>query len=213
MKMLKAPRALGFYVVLLAWAAALLGGGTTALGQTSVPATTVDDRVLGKADAPITIFEYASLTCPHCAAFATGTMPQLEEAWIKTGKAKLVFRDYPLDKLALTAAIVARCVPADRFFGLIKVLFADQPSWGRMSDADQSLERVRNFAGLTKEQADACVKDTKLSDFVLGEHLTAKDQYGVSATPTFFINGEKVVGERDYPDFEKLLLQAAPSKP
>lgn len=209
--MLKAPRVLALYAV-LACAAALLGGCITASAQTAVPTMTADDRVLGKADAPITVFEYASLTCPHCAAFANGTMPQFEEAWINTGKAKLVFRDFPLDKLALSAAIVARCIPADRFYGLIKVLFADQPSWGLMPNADQSLERVGNFAGLTKQQADACVKDTKLSDFVLGEHLTAKDQYGVSATPTFFINGQKVVGERDYPDFEKL-LQAAPAKP
>lgn len=209
--MSKAPRLLALYAV-LAWVSTLFSMGTTALAQTSVPSMTADDRVLGKADAPVTIFEYASLTCPHCAAFATGTMPKLEEVWIDTGKAKLVFRDFPLDHLALTAAIVARCVPADRFYGLIKTLFADQPSWGLMPDADQSLERVRNFAGLTKQQADACVNDTKLSDFVLGERLAGKDQYGVNATPTFFVNGQKIVGEQAYPDFEKV-LQTASSKP
>lgn len=209
--MLKAPRIV-IFAALLVCQAILFGAAFAASAQTSVPAMTADDRVLGKADAPIVIFEYGSLTCPHCAAFAAGTLPKVEEAWIATGKAKLVYRDYPLDKLALMAAVVARCAPPDTYFRVIAALFGDQANWGVMQDETQALERIRNIAGLTRQQADTCVNDTKLSDFVVAERFTAEKQYGVDQTPTFFVNGQKVAGERSYPDFEKV-LQSAPAKP
>src|SRR5712672_1410926 len=89
------------------------------------------DRVLGKADAPITIIEYASLTCPHCAHFEVDVLPKLKAKWIDTGKAKLVLRDFPLDEPALRAAMVARCAPPERFFGFIDALFQGQNAWAR----------------------------------------------------------------------------------
>src|SRR5438067_6939922 len=92
-------------------------------------ALTPDDRILGKPDAPVTIIEYASLTCPHCAHFTTDVLPQLKEKWIDAGKAKLVLRDFPLDEPALRAAMVARCAPAERYFPLIDTLFASQEKW------------------------------------------------------------------------------------
>ena len=93
------------------------------------------DRVLGKPDAPITIVEYGSLSCPHCAHFATEVLPQLQKEWIDTGKAKLVFRDFPLDKMALRAEMVARCAPPDRYFGLIDLMFANQEKWVQIGRA------------------------------------------------------------------------------
>lgn len=202
----------GSLVFGLACAAALLGAGTTASAQTSLPSLTADDRVLGKADAPITIFEFASLTCTHCAAFEADTFPKVKAEWIDTGKAKLVFRDFPLDKLALNAATLVLCVPRERFFTVVEALFKDQTNWAQMQDPAQSLARVADIGGLSKQQADACLNDDQRADFVVGERYTASKQYGVNGTPTFFINGEKVVGERSYPDFAAL-LQAALSKP
>src|SRR5689334_24538334 len=102
-------------------------GGVAQAAET--PSVTPQDHVLGKAEAPVTIFEYASLTCPHCAAFDQETLPKIKENWIDTGKAKLVFRDYPLDQAALKAAMLARCAPPDRFYGFIDVLFQSQTSW------------------------------------------------------------------------------------
>ncbi len=187
----------------------LLGAIVAASAQNAVPAVSGDDRILGKADAPITIFEYASLTCPHCAAFEADTFPQVEAEWIDTGKAKLVFRDFPLDKLALSAATIIHCVPPERYFAVLQAVFKDQSNWAQMSDQTQALQRVADLSGLSKQQADACLNDGQNGDFVVGERFTASKQYGVDSTPTFFINGEKAVGERSYPAFGALLETAA----
>jgi len=198
--------------------AAMLGSAAVASAQIPLseitrnyPEITADDRVLGNADAPITIFEYASLTCPHCAAFNADTMPKVKSEWIDTGKAKLIYRDFPLDRLALNAALVARCVPKERFFDFVDSLFKDQTNWAEMKETAKSLERVGELSGLSKEQVDACISDAKLSDFVTGERLVAATKYGVKATPTFFINGKMVVGEVSYAEFDKALRAA--SKP
>src|SRR6185437_7801463 len=122
----------------------------------AVPQLAPDDRILGKADAPITIFEYASLTCPHCADFDKETLPQIKTEWIDTGKAKLIFRDFPLDASALKAAIVARCAPPERFYGFIDVLFTQQASWGMGGDPVPSLGRLAKLGGMGEEQFRAC---------------------------------------------------------
>ncbi len=207
--MLKAPRRAVLYAA-LACAATLLSLAATARAQTNVPVMSADDRVLGKADAPITIFEYASLTCPHCAAFDVQTLPTVKTDWIDTGKAKLIFRDYPLDKLALSAATIVRCAPADRFYGFIDALYHDQAEWGLMADPNQAQPIIARLGGLSKEQADTCAANTYITNFILGERLSANGQFGVNATPTFFINGHKIVGELAYPDFAKELEAALP---
>lgn len=196
------------YGVVIA-AGMLLGTMAAASAQNAVPALNGDDRVLGKADAPITIFEYASLTCPHCAAFEADTFPLVKEEWLDTGKAKLVFRDFPLDKLALSAATITQCVPPERYFAAIQAIFKDQSNWAQMSDPAQALQRVADLDGLSKQQADACLSDERHTDFVVGERYTASTQYGVDSTPTFFINGQKTVGEMSYPAFGALLQTAA----
>ena len=112
------------------------------VAQSDAPQVTADDRILGKADAPVTIIEYASLTCPHCAAFEKDILPKIKSEWIDTGKAKLVFRDFPLDGSALKAAIVARCAPPERFYGFIGVLFAQQGSWGLAQDPVPGISRI-----------------------------------------------------------------------
>jgi protein-disulfide isomerase len=166
------------------------------VAQSAMPQLTPDDRILGKADAPVTIFEYASLTCPHCADFEKNFLPKIKADWIDTGKAKLVFRDFPLDGSALKAAMVARCAPPERFYGFIDVLFAQQGAWATGGDPTAVLERLAKLGGMGQEKFDACLKDDALQNKILATRLTASNDYKVESTPTFFINGKTVVGVR-----------------
>lgn len=171
-------------------------------GVTPVPAATqaatlapgAEDRVFGKTDAPITIVEYASLTCPHCRHFDQEVLPKLKAKWIDTGKAKLVFRDYPLDEPALRAAMVARCAPPDRYFGFIDAIFAGQEQWAVASDYKAALARIALLGGVGKEKFAACIDDKAIENKVIASRLIATQQLGVSSTPTFFINGSKYDG-------------------
>jgi protein-disulfide isomerase len=166
------------------------------VAQSTAPQISPEDRVLGKPDAPVTIFEYASLTCPHCAAFEKEILPQIKTEWIDTGKAKLVFRDFPLDGSALKAAMVARCAPPERFYGFIDMLFTQQASWGTTADPAPSLGRLAKLGGMSDEQFQTCLKDDALQNKILAGRLAAEKEFGVESTPTFFINGKKVVGAR-----------------
>jgi protein-disulfide isomerase len=177
------------------------------------PVQAPDDIVVGKADAPITIFEYASLTCPHCAEFDKETLPKVRTDWIDTGKAKLIFRDFPLDQYALKAAMVARCAPPDRFFAFIDVLFQQQVTWAGAGGPDaitQALSRTARLGGISEDKFDACLNDKAMNDRILNERLVASQQYGVESTPTFFVNGKKVVGALPYDEFAKALAAASP---
>jgi protein-disulfide isomerase len=166
------------------------------VAQAGMPQIGPDDRILGKPDAPVTIFEYASLTCPHCADFEKEVLPKIKADWIDTGKAKLVFRDFPLDGSALKAAMVARCAPPERFYGFIDVLFAQQRSWATGGDPAPVLERLAKLGGMSLDKFDACMKDDALQNKILASRLAAANDYKVESTPTFFINGKMVVGVR-----------------
>src|SRR5215471_17281729 len=167
------------------------------------------DRVLGKADAPITIIEYASLTCPHCAHFDVDVLPKLKQKWIDTGKAKLILRDFPLDEPALRAAMVARCAPADRFYPLVDTFFAQQEQWVTR-DYRAALEKLAKLGGMSEKEFKACISDKKLEDQVAQSRLMAAQQLGVDATPTFFINGKKFDGAPTLEAFDQALSQASP---
>jgi protein-disulfide isomerase len=193
----------------LAVAASAVAGAPASRAE-SAPTITSEDRVLGKADAPITIFEYASLTCPHCAAFEAEKLPKLKQEWIETGKAKLVFRNFPFDKAALDAAILARCAPPERYYAFLEVLFKDQRVWAGTGEPEAALSRYARLGGVSQQQFDACLQDKALNDAIVAERFTAEKDYGVNSTPTFFINGTKVVGDVPWPEFEKALTTAMP---
>ena len=171
--------------------AAAQGTGGDAAKQLTVQP---DDRILGKADAPITIIEYASLTCPHCAHFTVDVLPKLKAKWIDTGKAKLVLRDFPLDEPALRAAMVARCAPPDRFYPLTETFFAQQEQWVTTRDYRAALEKLAELGGIRNEEFLACISDKKIEDQVAQSRLIAAQQLGVTGTPKFFINGKKFDG-------------------
>jgi protein-disulfide isomerase len=175
----------------------------------SLLAPTQQDRVLGKPDAPITIVEYASMTCPHCAHFDKDVLPGLKKKWIETGKAKLILRDYPLDEPALRAAMMARCAPPERFYPLIDTLFATQDQWSLAKDWRGSLEKTARLAGISKKDFDACLANKAIEDQVVQSRLVAATQLGVESTPTFFVNGTKFQGAPTEQAFDQLLTGLA----
>jgi protein-disulfide isomerase len=189
-------------------AALLLAAGVACADETLPPIWQVVEKrppgplpgepVLGKADAPLTIIEYASLTCPHCARFATQTLPKLKQEWIDTGKAKLVFRDFPLDGLALRAAVLTHCVPPERYLDVVDRLFREQQNWIVLGD--KALSRVASLGGLSEAEAQDCLADNTRSEAVAAARATAQSEYGVDSTPTLFIDGLKVGGAYPYAD-------------
>jgi protein-disulfide isomerase len=176
----------------------------------AVLAVNREDRILGKPDAPITIVEYGSLTCPHCAHFAVDVLPQLKTKWIDTGKAKLVFRDYPLDQEALRAEMLARCAPPDRYYPFIDMLFENQDKWVVAKDWRGALARLSQLAGIGRSEFDACLANKSVEDQVAQSRLTATQQLGVNSTPTFFVNGNRYEGEPTVEAFDTLLSGLAP---
>ena len=192
-------------------AALLLSAGISVAADAPPPVWQMVDKtppgpmpgepVLGKADAPLTIIEYASLTCPHCAAFDARTLPKVRQDWIDTGKARLVFRDFPLDGLALRAAVLTHCVPPDRYFDVVDRLFREQQSWFRLEEKE-ALARAASLGGLGEADAEACLADTQHIEAVAVARAAAEQDYGVDSTPTFFIGKMKIGGAYPYEDPE-----------
>lgn len=153
-----------------------------------------DEFVLGKADAPVTIVEYASLTCPHCADFHNNVVPVLKKDYIDAGKVRLVYRDFPLDGIAVAASMLARCSGRERFFGFLDVLYRSQANWSRAQNPLDALGKIALLGGLSKEAFDACLKDEKLQTAILQQRMDGATKFKVSGTPTLFINGTKYSG-------------------
>jgi protein-disulfide isomerase len=168
-----------------------------------------DDRLLGNPDAPVTIIEYASLTCPHCAAFEAETLPEIKKQWIDTGKAKLVYRDFPLDGAAIKASLLARCAPPDRFYGLLEKLFSLQLAWAHEGDPTETLGRIAKDGGIDDDAFRSCMKDDAMQNKILASRLQGEKEFGVNSTPTFFINGTKLVGAQPYEKFDEALKAAS----
>lgn len=169
-----------------------------------------DDRILGNPDASVTIIEYSSLTCSYCARFHADVLPRVEKNWIEAGKARLVYRHFPLDGLALRAAAVANCFDGKRHFGVLDAMFASQQRWTRSSDPLADLAWIARLAGMSQEVFDRCVEDEAEIDKILERRADGESTYGVDSTPTLIVNGETVRGNVGYEDFEKVLERAAP---
>jgi protein-disulfide isomerase len=163
------------------------------------------EQILGDPDAPVTIIEYASLTCPHCAEFHNEVLPELKERYIAPGKVRLIYRDFPLDQMALAAAALAHCAGSDRYFSMLDVLFETQSSWARADDPIAALKRLGKLGGLTEEEMDACLADQELTDGILQTRLAGQNEFDISSTPTFVIDGKTYAGSRDVEEFSQLL--------
>lgn len=168
-----------------------------------------DDRIVGSPDAPITIVEYASLTCPHCASFHANTYPELKKQWIDTGRAKLVFRHFPLDGIGLRAAAVSNCLEGDRHFGFIEILLKSMQQWARAADPTKALAQIAALAGINQEQFEKCFNDEAEMDKILARRTEANTEYNVNSTPSFLVNGRLVTGALDFEAFNRILESEA----
>lgn len=196
-----------------------------AVAQESAPEATVDvkalmdqsvlpDIALGKEDAPVTIVEYASMTCSHCAAFHANTWPALKKDFIDTGKVRFIFRAFPLDPVATAASMLTRCAPADKYYDMIDLFFDNQKDWAFVQDPLSGLLSMAKQAGFTQMSFESCLSNQKLLDQLNSVKETAYKQFGVNATPTFFINGQKLTGEQSIDAFTKAIdAAAAKAKP
>ena len=172
------------------------------------------DMVHGKANAPVTMVEYASMTCPHCAAFQKDVIPKLNKDYVETGKVKVVFREYPLDGAARMASAVARCLSGDQYFSFIDLLFANQMNWikdfdnnGQLTKEDvlEGLTQMGRVAGLSADKVKECADDPKNLALVDGNWMEGQTKFNVNSTPTFIINGTSHSGEIPYDQLQKIL--------
>jgi len=163
------------------------------------------DMALGPADAPVTITEFASMTCPHCAAFNATVFPKIKSEYIDPGKIRYIFREFPLDIKAAAGSMLSRCIAKDdaaKYFLVTDMLFKQQNDWV-MKDTAASLSRIGKQAGLSQQQVDDCLKDQALLDKIAADQKYASEVLKVDSTPTFFINGEKIKGETSFEEFDK----------
>ena len=180
------------------------GGADVSMAELMTPGP-LGDNALGSANAPVTIVEYASMTCPHCAHFHDTTYPDLKKKYIDTGKVRFIFREFPLDPLAAAGSMLARCAGKDKYFPMIETLFAQQKEWVVQKPLEPMLGIARQ-AGFTKESFDACLANQDMLNGI-EETRTRAMKLGVNSTPTFFINGKIVRGGLSPEELDK---QVAP---
>ena len=163
------------------------------------------DMALGPATSPVTITEYASMTCGHCANFNETVFPKIKSEFIDSGKIRYVFREFPLDIKAAAGSMLARCIAKDdagKYFAVIDMLFRQQNDWA-MKNTTETLTRVGKQAGLSQQAVEDCLKDQALLDKIAADQKFASEVLKVNSTPTFFINGEMIKGGTSFEDFDK----------
>ena len=197
-------------------AAALLGSAPLAFADPTMEelmrAGPLPDIVLGKPDAPVTVIEYASMTCPHCAHFSKTTFPDLKTKYIDTGKVRFIFREFPLDELAAAAAMLARCIDktnGEKAMAVIEVLFASQEKWAVRNPLPQ-LQQITRQAGMSQQAFDECLKDQTLYNNVMAVRERGSKEYKVESTPTLFVNGKMQKGGATIEELDKIIVPLLP---
>jgi protein-disulfide isomerase len=167
-------------------------GADVSMADLLVPGP-LGDEIQGQADAPVTIVEYASMTCPHCSHFHETTYPEMKKKYIDTGKVRFIFREFPLDPLAAAAAMLARCAGKDKYFPLVDAFFAQQKDWVVQKPL-QPMFAIAKQAGFTQQSFDECLANQQLLNNLEEQRTRAAQKFNVNSTPTFFINGKTVRG-------------------
>ncbi len=168
--------------------------------------TDLADNAVGSKDSKVTIVEYASMTCGHCQKFSTTVFPELKTKYIDTGKVRFIMREFPLDNLASAASMLARCAGGDKTFPMIETLYEKQADWAfTQGNPVPKLFDIAKQAGFTQESFDKCLTDQKLLDQIVAQRTRASDTFGVSATPTFFINGKRLTETPTLANFDKMI--------
>lgn len=165
----------------------------------------LSEMALGKADAPITIVEYASMTCGHCANFHKNTYPHLIKEYVDTGKVRFIMREFPLDPVATAGFMLARCAPQEKYFSVIETMFHEQKAWAFTNDPYNSLLKFAKQIGFTQESFDSCLKNQALLDGINTVRERASNEFGVNSTPTFFVNGTRVNGALTVEELDKAI--------
>lgn len=163
------------------------------------------DMALGPQDAAVTVTEFASMTCPHCAAFNEQVFPKIKSEYIDTGKVRYIFREFPLDIKAAAGSMLSRCIAngdGPKYFAVTDMLFRSQNDWVP-KNTTETLTRIGKQAGMSAQQVEACLKDQALLDKIAADQKYASEVLKVDSTPTFFINGEKIKGEASFEEFAK----------
>ncbi|NQV83995.1 MAG: DsbA family protein [Rhodospirillales bacterium] len=163
---------------------------------------------IGKADAPVTIIEFSSLGCPHCAKFHRDTLPQIKKDYIDTGKVRLIFQDFPLGNPALAASMVARCSGPKKFFGFIEILFRSQAQWANSKNPLQALSQVARFGGMSEDDVQACLKYQSVLEHIRQGALVGQEKYKINSTPSFVIGKEIISGAHPFEVFQEAIDKA-----
>ena len=171
----------------------------------SINAKTDEEFFLGNKDAKIVVIEYASMTCIHCANFHKQVYPKIKKNYIDTNKIKFIFRDFPLDKQALFASVLAKCAPKDKYYNFVKLILTNQEKW--ISNDDTFMNKLRNIgklAGLNENKINSCFKDEKMVDNIIRTRSIGEEKYNINSTPSLIIN-EKKYSAMSYENFEKII--------
>ena len=167
-------------------------------------AATLPDMALGSVDAAVTIVEDASITCPHCAAFNENVFPRIKAAYIDTGKVRYLFREFPLDPVAAASSVLSRCIAngdSAKYFEVTDTLFKQE--WSKVTKPRETFNQVGKQAGLDEQQVETCLKDEALFNKIVAGRIAATTRLGINATPTFLINGDKIVGVTPFEEFDR----------
>jgi protein-disulfide isomerase len=163
----------------------------------------IGEMALGPDTAKVTVVEYASASCPHCANFYKTAFKDLKKDYIDTGKVRFLFREFPHNDAGLAGFMLARCAPKEKYFPIVDMLFEQQDMW--LKAPLEGLYKIAQLAGMTKEQFDACLKNEEVAKGIIGVRDMAAKEFGVESIPTFFINGELVKGEMTIKEFKELI--------
>ena len=177
------------------------------ISATTVLVVTEDDFVIGDKNAPVTIIEYASLSCSHCADFHNNTLNDLIKEYVDTGKARIVFRDFPFNYPALLGSMVLRCIPEDVRYDYMNALFQLQPKWVVRENAKstQELYKIMQSGGMTKEEFETCTNNVELENTILQALIAAQNEFNIQSTPSFLINGNLVEGNKSIKEFRQII--------